>query len=119
MRAGPSDTRLGCNEGPKVRAGAAGASTSLGAVVGLLADAMAAGPVLLDGGLATELEARGYDLTSALWSARLLADDPGAVVDAHTAYFEAGAQVATTSSYQASLERIRASSVLTGAPRRG
>jgi homocysteine S-methyltransferase len=64
---------------------------------------MAVGPVVLDGGLATELEARGHDLGSALWSARLLSDDPGAVVDAHAAYFAAGAQVATTASYQASL----------------
>jgi homocysteine S-methyltransferase len=72
-------------------------------VVGRLADALAVGPVLLDGGLATELEARGHDLGSALWSARLLVDDPDAVVDAHQAYFAAGAQVATTASYQASL----------------
>jgi homocysteine S-methyltransferase len=58
--------------------------------------------VVLDGGLATELEARGYDLTSALWSARLLADDPAALRDVHRAYFAAGAEVATTASYQAS-----------------
>jgi homocysteine S-methyltransferase len=73
-------------------------------VVAKLADALAAGAVLLDGGLATELEARGHDLSSALWSARLLADDPDAVVRAHSAYFAAGAQVATTASYQASLD---------------
>ncbi|MBK1788264.1 homocysteine S-methyltransferase [Prauserella cavernicola] len=60
------------------------------------------GPVLLDGGLATELEARGYDLSDSLWSARLLADDPDAIVAAHTAFFRAGAEVATTASYQAS-----------------
>ena len=41
-----------------------------------LAAALAAGPVLLDGGLSTELEARGHDVSSALWSARLLRDDP-------------------------------------------
>ena len=34
------------------------------------------GLVILDGGLATELEARGHDLTDALWSARLLLDAP-------------------------------------------
>ena len=66
-----------------------------------LADALAAGPVVLDGGLATELEAAGHDLSSALWSARLLRDDPAAVVAAHAAYAAAGAQVATTASYQA------------------
>ncbi|WP_236794580.1 homocysteine S-methyltransferase [Amycolatopsis sp. GM8] len=58
--------------------------------------------IVLDGGLATELEARGHDLSDALWSARLLADDPLAIVAAHEAFFRAGAQVATTASYQAS-----------------
>ncbi|WP_232547266.1 homocysteine S-methyltransferase [Propioniciclava soli] len=69
---------------------------------GPLSRALADGPVILDGGLATLLEARGHDLGSALWSARLLIDDPGAIVAAHAAYFEAGAQVATAASYQAS-----------------
>ena len=32
--------------------------------------------VILDGGLATELAARGADLSGVLWSARLLLDDP-------------------------------------------
>ena len=34
-------------------------------------------PVILDGGLATELERRGQDVSGALWSARILASDPG------------------------------------------
>ncbi|MEU3269586.1 homocysteine S-methyltransferase [Saccharomonospora sp. NPDC006951] len=58
--------------------------------------------ILLDGGLATELEARGHDLSDALWSARLLADAPEEIVAAHAAFFAAGADVATTASYQAS-----------------
>ena len=45
-----------------------------------LATALAVGTVVLDGGLATQLEAQGHDLSSALWSARLLHDDPEAVV---------------------------------------
>jgi homocysteine S-methyltransferase len=57
---------------------------------------------VLDGGLATLLEARGHDLSSELWSARLLRDDPEAVVSAHGEFYAAGAQVATTASYQAS-----------------
>jgi homocysteine S-methyltransferase len=69
--------------------------------VATLAQALAAGPVVLDGGLSTELESRGHDVTSALWSARLLRDDPGAIADAHAAFATAGAQVATTASYQA------------------
>ena len=69
-----------------------------------LADALASGPMVLDGGLSTELEARGHDVSSALWSARLLRDDPAAIVAAHAAFAAAGAQVATTASYQATLE---------------
>ena len=68
-----------------------------------VADAVAAGPVVLDGGLATQLESQGHNLDTALWSARLLHDNPDAIVQAHLAYFIAGAQVATTASYQASM----------------
>jgi homocysteine S-methyltransferase len=59
--------------------------------------------VVLDGGLATELEARGFDLFDRLWSARLLLTDPGAIEDVHLDYFRAGAMVATTASYQATV----------------
>jgi homocysteine S-methyltransferase len=76
-----------------------------------LADALASGPVVLDGGLATQLEAQGHDLSSALWSARLLRDDPEAVVAAHAAFAAAGARVATTASYQASVEGFAAAGV--------
>jgi homocysteine S-methyltransferase len=66
------------------------------------------GFVVLDGGLATELEATGHDLSDLLWSARLLLTDPGAIEAAHLAYFRAGARVATTASYQASIEGFEA-----------
>ena len=69
-----------------------------------LASALAVAPVTLDGGLAAELEARGHDVSSALWSARVLKDDPDAVVDVHRAYLAAGARVLTTASYQATFE---------------
>ncbi len=59
---------------------------------------------MLDGGLATELERRGNDLSDDLWSARLLLERPREVVEAHLAFFRAGARVATTASYQASFE---------------
>ena len=65
---------------------------------------LAARLAVLDGGLATELGARGFDLSDALWSARLLADAPEAIEAVHLDYFEAGAQVAITASYQASYE---------------
>ncbi|MGY1634873.1 homocysteine S-methyltransferase, partial [Geodermatophilus sp. SYSU D01186] len=76
-----------------------------------LAAALADGPVVLDGGLATRLESQGADLSSALWSARLLRDDPGAVVAAHAAFAAAGAQVATTATYQASVQGFAAAGV--------
>lgn len=60
------------------------------------------GVIVLDGGLATELERRGHDLSGDLWSAQLLRDDPDEIVEAHRAFFAAGAMVATTASYQAS-----------------
>lgn len=64
--------------------------------------------VVLDGGLATELEANGHDLRDRLWSARVLRDDPDAIEAAHLAYFRAGARVATTASYQATVEGFAA-----------
>ena len=39
-------------------------------------------PIVLDGGLSNQLEAQGHDLSDELWSARLLRDDPEAIVQA-------------------------------------
>ncbi|MBK8247136.1 MAG: homocysteine S-methyltransferase [Gemmatimonadetes bacterium] len=64
--------------------------------------------IVLDGGLATELDARGFNLADALWSARLLADAPEAIEAVHLDYFEAGADIAITASYQASYEGFAA-----------
>jgi homocysteine S-methyltransferase len=61
------------------------------------------GPVVIDGGLATELEASGHDLPDRLWSARLLVSDPDAIEAVHLAYYRSGARVATTASYQATV----------------
>lgn len=63
---------------------------------------------MLDGGLATELEARGFDLSDRLWSARVLVEDPAAIQAVHAAYFAAGATVATTASYQATVQGFAA-----------
>jgi homocysteine S-methyltransferase len=60
--------------------------------------------LIADGGLATELEARGHDLSNGLWSARLLVEAPQEVTAVHTAFFRAGAMIATTASYQASFD---------------
>ncbi|GAA2975825.1 homocysteine S-methyltransferase [Streptomyces drozdowiczii] len=81
-----------------------GSGPGAGAPSRSLAAALAEGTVVLDGGLSNQLEAQGCDLSDALWSARLLADGPGQIEAAHTAYVRAGAQVLITASYQASFE---------------
>ena len=67
--------------------------------------------VILDGGMSNALEDRGHDLADALWSARLLRDAPDEVAAVHRAYFGAGAAVATTASYQASVDGFRRAGV--------
>jgi homocysteine S-methyltransferase len=62
------------------------------------------GVVILDGAMATELERRGADLRDALWSAKLLMENPALIRQVHYDYFVAGADVATTASYQATFE---------------
>lgn len=63
-------------------------------------------PLILDGGFATQLESRGHDLSGELWSAQLLLSEPAEIVAAHRDFFDAGAQVATTASYQLSREGL-------------
>jgi homocysteine S-methyltransferase len=64
------------------------------------------GVVILDGGLATELERRGADLRDPLWSAKLLLEKPALIRQVHRDYLEAGAGVVTSASYQASFEGL-------------
>lgn len=61
----------------------------------------AAGAVILDGAMATELERRGANLNDELWSARLLMENPDLIRQVHYDYLVAGADVITTASYQA------------------
>lgn len=68
----------------------------------------ASGLVILDGGLATELERRGADLNDPLWSAKILLEAPHLIRQLHYDYFVAGADVAITASYQASFEGFMA-----------
>ncbi|WP_188192874.1 homocysteine S-methyltransferase [Nonomuraea sp. SYSU D8015] len=60
--------------------------------------------LVLDGGLSTHLEKLGADLSDDLWSARLLLERPELIRQAHADYFAAGADVATTASYQATIQ---------------
>ena len=56
--------------------------------------------LVLDGALATELERRGADLKDPLWSAKCLIERPELIYAVHLDYFRAGADVATTATYQ-------------------
>lgn len=58
-------------------------------------------PVLLDGGMSNALEDDGADLSDPLWTARILLEAPERVAAVHERYFRAGAEVATTATYQA------------------
>jgi homocysteine S-methyltransferase len=60
--------------------------------------------MILDGALATELECRGADLKHPLWSAKCLIERPDLIRGVHLDYFRAGADVATTATYQATFE---------------
>ena len=63
--------------------------------------------VILDGGLATELEARGAKLNDDLWSAKLLAEKPGLIEQVHYDYLAAGADIVTSASYQATFQAFQ------------
>jgi homocysteine S-methyltransferase len=60
------------------------------------------GFVMLDGGLATEMENHGADLDDELWSARMLFDAPEIIRLVHLEFLKAGADVIATATYQAS-----------------
>ncbi|MCS6982240.1 MAG: homocysteine S-methyltransferase [Flavobacteriales bacterium] len=69
-----------------------------------LSAALSQRPVLiLDGALATELERRGCHIADPLWSAKILLEQPELIQAIHYEYFEAGADVAITASYQATI----------------
>lgn len=57
---------------------------------------------VLDGGMATELERRGFDLSGPLWSAHVLDEAPEAIAAVHLDYLRAGADCIETASYQIS-----------------
>lgn len=91
------------------RSGRASSASTAGvtrvAVANLFAPFIARrGIAIVDGALATELEARGADLHDPLWSARVLLEQPELIRDVHDAYFAAGADLAITATYQATFE---------------
>jgi homocysteine S-methyltransferase len=67
--------------------------------------------VIIDGGLATQLEAQGCVIDNSLWSASVIESKPQAIVDAHRAYLDAGAEIIITASYQTTAADLVARSV--------
>jgi homocysteine S-methyltransferase len=62
---------------------------------------------VLDGGLATELEKRGHNISSRLWGAQVLVDNPGAIEQLHYDYLHSGADIIITSSYQLTFQGMQ------------
>lgn len=57
--------------------------------------------IILHGALGTELEFRGHDVSGKLWSAKYLLENPQLIRGIHKDYIRAGADLITTSTYQA------------------
>lgn len=64
--------------------------------------------LVLDGGLGTELERHGADINDPLWSAKCLIQSPHLIRRVHLDYLDAGANVITSASYQATIQGFEA-----------
>lgn len=62
--------------------------------------------LILDGALGTEVESRGFNICHKLWSALCLIENPQLIYNIHLDYLRAGSDILTTSSYQASIQRL-------------
>ena len=70
--------------------------------------------LVVDGASGSELERKGHDINDSLWSARLLIENPDAIIELHRDYLEAGADCVTTVSYQATVEGFMKRWLITG-----
>lgn len=64
------------------------------------------GYLVLDGGLASELERTGHDLDHPLWSARFLTETPEVIAEVTRSFAESGADIVATATYQATFEGL-------------
>ena len=62
---------------------------------------------LLDGSVGQELVKQYGERPTPLWSTEIMLKDPNMVSDIHSAYFEAGATIATTNSYTILRDRLK------------
>ncbi|MFZ2646770.1 MAG: homocysteine S-methyltransferase [Lactococcus chungangensis] len=60
--------------------------------------------VILDGSMSRLLEEQGLEINHCLWTALALVEQPEAIYQVHKQYFDAGANVAITASYQATVK---------------
>jgi homocysteine S-methyltransferase len=72
------------------------------------------GFVMLDGGLATEMERNGADLDDDLWSAKMLIEAPEVIRMVHSGFLKAGADIIASATYQASFEGFAAAGYSAG-----
>ena len=56
---------------------------------------LGSGTMLLDGATGTELERRGINISTPLWSARAILDAPDVLLQIHLDYLQAGAEMIT------------------------
>ena len=59
--------------------------------------------ILIDGSMSLGLEEQGLDLNDKLWTAKALVNEPDKIEKVHQNYYDAGANIAITSSYQATV----------------
>ena len=59
--------------------------------------------ILIDGSMSLGLEEQGLDLNDALWTAKALVNEPNKIEKVHQNYYDSGANIAITSSYQATV----------------
>ena len=65
------------------------------------------GVVILDGGNGGELESSGAKMDKDLWAGKCAIDDPDKMLQVHEKYINAGADIITTSNYQATPELLK------------
>ncbi|CZQ95671.1 homocysteine s-methyltransferase [Trichococcus palustris] len=59
--------------------------------------------ILIDGSMSLGLEEQGLDLNDELWTAKALVNEPQKIEKVHQNYYDAGANISITSSYQATV----------------
>lgn len=78
---------------------------------------LAAGPLLLDGAVGTELERRGVPAPPPLWSAAALRTHPQVVQQIHAEYAAAGADILVANTFRTNVRTLRRAGIADQGPR--